>query len=138
MQVLRTWPLSQTAKTSPSHGEDMGSIPVGVTNLADLPALPKQVSFSQLVCGFADNILCAALTPLRVEEILQWFPKKETVKKRFLFLFSYCTIRIGNCQDDFKNEPNAFCVRLVLFIPQSDSIPLQGFGCSPRAGADMR
>ena len=26
-----TWPLSQTAKTSPSHGEDMGSIPVGVT-----------------------------------------------------------------------------------------------------------
>ena len=26
------WPLSQTVKTSPSHGEDMGSIPVGVTN----------------------------------------------------------------------------------------------------------
>ena len=24
-------PLSQTVKTSPSHGEDMGSIPVGVT-----------------------------------------------------------------------------------------------------------
>ena len=27
------WPISQTAKTSPSHGEDMGSIPVWVTNL---------------------------------------------------------------------------------------------------------
>ena len=27
-----TRPLSQTVKTSPSHGEDMGSIPVGVTN----------------------------------------------------------------------------------------------------------
>ena len=27
------WPLSQTVKTSPSHGEDMGSIPVGVTTL---------------------------------------------------------------------------------------------------------
>ena len=27
-----TRPLSQTAKTSPSHGEDMGSIPVGVTS----------------------------------------------------------------------------------------------------------
>ena len=30
-QVARTWPLSQAAKTSPSHGEGMGSIPVGVT-----------------------------------------------------------------------------------------------------------
>ena len=31
-QVSKTWPLSQAAKTSPSHGEGMGSIPVGVTN----------------------------------------------------------------------------------------------------------
>ena len=30
-QVNESWPLSQTVKTSPSHGEDMGSIPVGVT-----------------------------------------------------------------------------------------------------------
>ena len=30
-RVARTWPLSQAAKTSPSHGEGMGSIPVRVT-----------------------------------------------------------------------------------------------------------
>ena len=33
-QVNESWPLSQTVKTSPSHGEDMGSIPVGVTKQA--------------------------------------------------------------------------------------------------------
>ena len=31
MQVVRTWPHSQAAKTSPSHGEGVGSIPTGVT-----------------------------------------------------------------------------------------------------------
>ena len=29
--AAQKWPLSQAAKTSPSHGEGMGSIPVGVT-----------------------------------------------------------------------------------------------------------
>ena len=36
-QVARTWPLSQAAKTSPSHGEGMGSIPVGVTKKENAP-----------------------------------------------------------------------------------------------------
>ena len=46
------WPLSQTVKTSPSHGEDMGSIPVGVTTKqAERLASFMQVSFSQLVCS---------------------------------------------------------------------------------------
>ncbi len=30
-RVARTWPHSQAAKTSPSHGEGVGSIPAGVT-----------------------------------------------------------------------------------------------------------
>ncbi len=33
IKVSKCWPLSQTVKTSPSHGEDMGSIPVGVTSI---------------------------------------------------------------------------------------------------------
>ncbi len=31
MRGQEKWPISQTVKTSPSHGEDMGSIPVWVT-----------------------------------------------------------------------------------------------------------
>ena len=86
MRVMWSWPLSQTAKTSPSHGEDMGSIPVGVTNLVGfLPALLKQVSFSRLVYGSAGNILCAALAPLRVEEILQCSPKRNRCVDGFFF-----------------------------------------------------
>ena len=71
-------PLSQTAKTSPSHGEDMGSIPVGVTNLAGSPpALLKQVSFSQLVCGLPK--IFSVLLSLGGGGNLAMFPKKETV-----------------------------------------------------------
>ena len=48
-------PLSQTAKTSPSHGEDMGSIPVGVTTFPiSKPfglAFFMQDSVSRLVCS---------------------------------------------------------------------------------------
>ena len=62
MQVMWSWPLSQTAKTSPSHGEDMGSIPVGVTNFTSLCLLPLcKFPFHSWYVASAVNILCAAL-----------------------------------------------------------------------------
>ena len=54
MQVMWSWPLSQTAKTSPSHGEDMGSIPVWVTNLQ----IPMVCS---ILAGFRSQRVCETL-----------------------------------------------------------------------------
>ena len=48
------WPISQTAKTSPSHGEDMGSIPVWVTNLQ----IPMVCS---ILAGFRSQRVCETL-----------------------------------------------------------------------------
>ena len=51
-------PVSQTVKTSPSHGEDMGSIPVRVTNdslvLSDSKRIPIALGmriFSLILCA---------------------------------------------------------------------------------------
>ena len=44
------WPLGQEVKTSPFHGGDMGSIPVGVTNFLILYATLAQL-VEQLTCG---------------------------------------------------------------------------------------
>ena len=40
------WPRGQAVKTSPFHGGDMGSIPVGVTTFATLAQMVEQ-----LTCG---------------------------------------------------------------------------------------
>ena len=52
-------PVSQTVKTSPSHGEDMGSIPVRVTNdslvLLDSRRIPialgMRIFFAYTLCA---------------------------------------------------------------------------------------
>ena len=38
------WPRGQAVKTSPFHGGDMGSIPVGVTKYATLAQLVEQLT----------------------------------------------------------------------------------------------
>ena len=38
---LYLWPVGQAVKTSPFHGGDMGSIPVGVTKNATLAQLAR-------------------------------------------------------------------------------------------------
>ena len=45
MRVVRTWPHSQAAKTSPSHGEGMGSIPVRVTKSKRPPRMGWSFAF---------------------------------------------------------------------------------------------
>lgn len=48
------WPLSQAAKTSPSHGEGMGSIPVGVTRQTKSESVSqrKRIRFSCIFVSF--------------------------------------------------------------------------------------
>lgn len=94
MQVVKQWPLSQTAKTSPSHGEDMGSIPVGVTNFTSLCLLPfSKFPFHSRYVASAINILCAAFN-LRVEETLRCFQRKPSVDG-FFFVFKKPFQNIG-------------------------------------------
>ena len=115
MQVIRTWPLSQTAKTSPSHGEDMGSIPVGVTNLAGfLPALLKQVSFSQLVCGYADQYSLRCSCSFEGGGNLAMFPKKKPLCGRFLFLSPYCSIKKWKSQEEIPKKRTECDFSVVL------------------------
>ena len=46
------WPRGQAVKTSPFHGGDMGSIPVGVTKNATLAQLVEQ-----LTCGIGNYLI---------------------------------------------------------------------------------
>ena len=47
-----TGPRGQAVKTSPFHGGDMGSIPVGVTKYATLAQLVEQ-----LTCGIGNYLI---------------------------------------------------------------------------------
>ena len=58
--TLFSRPLSQTAKTSPSHGEDMGSIPVGVTRKKHTFVYQDNVCFFQRNKSLAGFVKCTA------------------------------------------------------------------------------
>ena len=70
MQVIVIRPLSQTAKTSPSHGEDMGSIPVGVTKRTSSPLLLCKIPFTRLVCSRTAVYILRAVFVTTVEGLL--------------------------------------------------------------------
>ena len=49
---INLWLLGQVVKTSPSHGENMGSNPVGVNRMnADVAQLAEQLICNQQVIG---------------------------------------------------------------------------------------
>ena len=51
-QKNKLWLLGQVVKTSPSHGENMGSNPVGVNRMnADVAQLAEQLICNQQVIG---------------------------------------------------------------------------------------
>ena len=60
------WPRGQAVKTSPFHGGDMGSIPVGVTKYATLAQLVEQ-----LTCGIG-NINYFELSCTFVRKLAKW------------------------------------------------------------------
>ena len=53
----KTWPFGQAAKTSPSHGENGGSIPPGVTNtnVSELLCTNKVFGFVFYMNSEAEN-----------------------------------------------------------------------------------
>ena len=48
---FKIWPHGQAVKTSPFHGGNTGSIPVGVTIYADVAQLAEQLTCNQQVIG---------------------------------------------------------------------------------------
>ena len=98
--VVNKWPLSQTVKTSPSHGEDMGSIPVGVTS--GFP-LSKSASHYDLLslCKVPSRLVCshgvllirsAAFLCKTLEHLLFLFFKQDKQKSHMGFTANHAEI----------------------------------------------
>ena len=70
--LTNSWPRGQAVKTSPFHGGDMGSIPVGVTTKYINATLAQLVE--QLTCGIDKIKSYFELSCTFMRKLIKWTP----------------------------------------------------------------